>query len=97
MSTVMAVLMLVGTGDAWAGDDIWGGVDCGKGPAAGCELSAEHTPFPSRARHAAPKSATGVQAPEGASVQRADGPTDDQPPPGSTRRAGCTHAARATH
>jgi hypothetical protein len=54
VSTALAALLLAGTGDAWAGDDFWGGMDCARGPAAGCELSPGHTPPPSGARPGAP-------------------------------------------
>lgn len=42
---VAAVLMLLGTGTARAGDDIWASLDCSQGPVAGCELNTEQTPW----------------------------------------------------
>lgn len=45
VSAGAAALLLAGSGQAWAGsDDGWSGLDCDRGPVAGCELLALYWP-----------------------------------------------------
>ena len=47
LTAATTALLLLDTGPARTGDDIWASLDCSQGPVAGCELSMEQPQQPS--------------------------------------------------
>ena len=87
VSASMAAVMLVGAGLAWAGDDGWASVDCGRISAAGCELTVGKMPRPAGGWGSSLRPGMHARVPDDTSVRCSYVRVEEQPPPaGATRQ-----------
>lgn len=86
MAGSVAALILLAAGTARAGDDFWGGVECGQVPYAGCDLGAGQAPSPPTQPDpdSSPRAPQGGQGSDASLVRCSYVRTDYRTPPGGT-------------